>query len=67
MTRICPSFTPMFISLLRNIGGGGVMSESSKTEGKVRVVCPRCGYSWYTRGRLKHVTCPSCLYKVRIR
>jgi len=32
---------------------------------KVKIACPKCGYTWYTISRLIHVTCPSCQYKVK--
>ncbi len=26
----------------------------------VEVVCPKCGYSWKTKSRLRYITCPCC-------
>ena len=32
----------------------------------MKVKC-KCGYEWSTKSKLKFVSCPSCLQKVRIR
>ncbi|MEM4570711.1 MAG: hypothetical protein QXE66_05330 [Desulfurococcaceae archaeon] len=29
------------------------------------ITCPKCGYTWFTKGRLKYITCPNCHYKIR--
>lgn len=31
------------------------------------IKCPRDGYTWQTRSKLAHVTCPSCRYKVNLK
>lgn len=28
--------------------------------------CNKCGYIWDTKSKLKMVTCPSCLVKVKV-
>ncbi|MEM3982487.1 MAG: hypothetical protein QXM71_07210 [Thermofilum sp.] len=31
------------------------------TPPKQRLVrCPRCGYEWWTRSKLKYIVCPNC-------
>ena len=32
-------------------------------EKKTNIQCEKCGYQWYTRSKLKKVTCPSCNQK----
>lgn len=27
------------------------------------VTCPKCGYGWDTRSRMRQITCPDCLRK----
>jgi DNA-directed RNA polymerase subunit RPC12/RpoP len=32
----------------------------------VKLKCPRCGYEWEYKGRLRLATCPSCGKKVDV-
>jgi ssDNA-binding Zn-finger/Zn-ribbon topoisomerase 1 len=32
----------------------------------VRVRCPKCGYEWDYKGRLKLATCPNCGRKLAV-
>lgn len=29
------------------------------------IVCNNCGYDWETKSKMRLVTCPSCLHKVK--
>lgn len=31
----------------------------------IKMKCHRCGYQWRTSSKMKYVTCPSCLTKVK--
>jgi len=31
----------------------------------MRIRCPYCGHTWETKSKLRYVTCPGCLKKVR--
>jgi len=33
---------------------------------KKHVTCPRCGYVWDTKSKMRLVSCPSCMLKVNI-
>jgi len=28
-----------------------------------KVKCPKCGYAWVTKSKMKYITCPNCLLK----
>lgn len=30
------------------------------------ITCPKCSYSWESKSKLKFVSCPSCLRKVKV-
>ncbi|MEM1913670.1 MAG: hypothetical protein QW067_11065 [Thermofilaceae archaeon] len=30
------------------------------------VKCPNCGHEWWTRSKMKYITCPSCQKKFRV-
>lgn len=38
-----------------------------KITGRVQATCGKCKYSWFTKSNLEHVSCPSCLGKVKLR
>ena len=28
-----------------------------------KVKCPKCGYAWVTKSKMRYITCPNCLLK----
>jgi len=32
----------------------------------MKIKCPKCKHEWETKSKLKMVTCPSCLLKVKV-
>jgi len=33
---------------------------------KINCHCPKCGYSWHSKSKLRLVTCPNCGHKVKV-
>ncbi len=35
-------------------------------EERIKIDCPKCKYSWGTKSKMHHVSCPKCGKKIKI-